>query len=202
MQTHSQHGEDLAIDALLQGDYAPHVVDVGANDGISWSNSYAFVHKGFAALLIEPMQRFADYCRVLHQGNPKVSVEQVAILPTAGRTRFFINNDQERDLLAMASSVRREIIDSSDVTEVEVQTYPLTFLLEKHQVPSNYAILNVDAEGVDLEVLQSAGLHQYRPAIICVEYGTNEANIHDYLSGCDYLFRQKLGPNGIYTRLA
>ena len=200
MQTHSQHGEDLAIHALLEGDYAPYMVDVGANDGFSWSNSYAFIKQGFAALLIEPMQQYAEYCRVLHQGNPKVSVEQVAILPTLGKTRFFINNDKARDLLAMASSVRREIIDSSDVTEVEVQTCPLTFLLEKYRVPENYAILNVDAEGVDLEVLQSSGLSQYRPAIICVEYGTNELNIHNYLSGCDYLFRTKLGPNGIYSR--
>ena len=204
MKSHSQHGEDLAINALLKsGDFEPYVVDVGANDGYSWSNSYAFIQQGFAALLIEPMQQYADYCRIRHHGNPKVFVEQVAILPTPGKTKFFINNDKEHDLLAMGSSVRRDKIYSNDVSEVEVLSCPLTFLLDKYRVPKNYAILSVDVEGVDLEVLECSGLHEYRPAIICVEYGiTNETHIHQFLSKRDYRLHQVAGPNGIYVKSA
>jgi len=202
METHSQHGEDLAINALLKEcDFESYVVDVGANDGYSWSNSYSFIRHGFSGLLIEPMQQYAEYCRIRHHGNAKVFVEQVAILPTLGRTKFFINNDKEHDLLAMASSVRRDKIYSNDVSEVEVLSCPLTFLLEKYQVPKNYAILNIDVEGVDLEALECSGLDKYRPAIICVEYGTNEANIHQFLSKQDYRLRQVAGPNGIYSKL-
>ena len=181
MQTYSQHGEDGRIRQLLAVSCAPFIVDVGANDGCSWSNSFAFIENGFAALLIEPMKKYAQQCRELHRDNPRVIVEEAAILNRLGVVKFYINEDFERDLLSMRSSVRRDIIDSDKITEVEVSACPLGVLLVRHRVPTDYAILNVDAEGADLEVLHTVDLATFRPAVICVEYGLNEKPVHDYL---------------------
>lgn len=201
MKSHSQHGEDAFIAPLIDRRSAPYVVDVGANDGFSWSNSYAFVKRGYSALLIEPMASYAEKCRERHLGNPKVIVEEVAILPHEGRTKFYVTQDSEADLLAMTSSVRREIIAIENV-EIEVQCCPLDTLLKRHSVPHDYALLNVDAEGVDLQVLQTAGLARWRPSIICVEYGQAEADINALLTGHGYERRELLGGvNGIYRRL-
>jgi FkbM family methyltransferase len=199
MKSHSQHGEDVRIYELLKLPHSKYIVDVGANDGFSWSNSFAFVNLGFSALLIEPMKKYAQFCREQHRGNPNVAVEETAILNRLGTVKFYINNDVERDLLSMTSSVRRDIIDSQKVSEVEVPVCPLSVLLARHSVPRDYAILNVDAEGVDLEVLQTADLGNYRPAVICVEYGINENPVHEFLINMMYEKRDHLGPNGIYT---
>lgn len=201
MKTHSQHGEDFRINELLKAaDHALYVVDVGANDGFSWSNSLAFVEMGYSALLIEPMPKYARFCRMQHRGNPNVFVEEVAVLPNIGTCKFFINEDLANDLLSMTSSVKRDIINSDNIVEIEVETCPLSFLLAKYRVPKNYGVLNVDAEGVDLEVLMSADLESYRPAVVCVEYGTNEDAIHRYMRSMRYEKRDHLGPNGIYTK--
>ena len=51
----SQHGEDEVIASLVPDDCERLFVDVGANDGVSWSNSYNFAQAGFRLLLVEPM---------------------------------------------------------------------------------------------------------------------------------------------------
>jgi FkbM family methyltransferase len=202
MQTkssYSQHGEDVFILARLPEQAAHFVVDVGANDGYSWSNSYMFGLQGFALLLIEPMPEYADRCRALYLTRPDVRVEQTAITAQTGSTTFHVNLDSETDLLAMRSSVIREIIPSEKLRAITVPTGPLSFLLEKHRVPHNYALLTVDAEGMDLEVLRTARLDVFRPHFICVEEEAFGDAIANYLAEWGYQRVQTLGPNGIYT---
>lgn len=197
--SYSQHGEDTYILAHLPAAAARFVVDVGANDGYSWSNSYMFGQKGFGLLLIEPMPLYAERCRTLYGSRTDVHVEEAAITAEAGSTTFHVNLDAETDLLAMRSSVIREIIPSDKLQSITVQTYPLWMLLEKHKVPHSYALLTVDAEGMDLEVLRTARLDVFRPQFICVEEQSFGDAITRFLMQSGYRRVQTLGPNGIYT---
>jgi FkbM family methyltransferase len=199
--SHSQHGEDEAIAKLLAPEDGERLfVDVGANDGLSWSNSYTFAQAGFRVLLVEPMPIYAAKCALHHCGNPNVFVEPYAIAPELGSATFYVNLDAGTDLLAMRSSLRRDIIPSTALAEVTVPTAPLSFLLDKHQVSDRYAALSVDAEGMDLEVLETAGLDQRRPQVICVEEGENVSAIRDFLQGKGYRFVAKLAEvNALYV---
>lgn len=198
-KSYSQYGEDTYIRKLIRKSKSRYVVDVGANDGQSWSNSYGFVRDGYSALLIEPMPLYANYCRQLHFGNPKVVVEEVAILCKPEKVTFYLSEDKERDLLAMGSSVRKEIVPNGKMSAITVEAIPLSTLLEKHNVPKDYALLSVDAEGVDLEVLQSAALDIFRPNVICVEHGSGSEGIRPFLESKGYNLKTFLGANGIYT---
>src|SRR6516165_10833369 len=130
-ESRSQHGEDEAIAKLIPDDCERLFVDVGANDGISWSNSYNFARAGFRLLLVEPMPLYAARCALNHCGNANVFVEAYAIAKEMGQATFYVNLDAETDLLAMRSSLRREIIHSEQIAEVTVPTAPLSFLLDK-----------------------------------------------------------------------
>jgi FkbM family methyltransferase len=196
----SQHGEDEVIAGLLPDDCERVFVDVGANDGVSWSNSYSFAEAGFRVLLVEPMPLYAARCALTHRGNPKVFVEPYAIAKTVGEATFYVNLDASTDLLAMRSSLLREAVFSDQVTEVTVPTAPLSFLLAKHDVPERYAVLSVDAEGMDLDVLQTAELDRRRPHVICVEEGLNAPPIRAFLEAKDYRLVTKLAEvNGVYV---
>ena len=198
-KTYSQHFEDLNILRLLDPDAERFGVDVGANDGLSWSNSYVFGLNGYNLLLVEPMPEYADRCRELYQWNNRVSVEQVAVSPSEGETTFYVNRNIATDELAMRSSLSRDAVPSDTVEAITVPTAPLHLLLEKHRCPSRYAFLSVDAEGHDLAVLQTAALDRFRPSVICVEEGEQHAEVADYLEGFGYRFEAKLGPNGLYV---
>lgn len=196
----SQHGEDDAIARLIPNDCERVFVDVGANDGISWSNSYNFAQAGFRLLLVEPMPVYAARCTLNHLSNPNVFVEPYAISPQLGATTFYVNRDAETDLLAMRSSLLRDIVPSSDVAEVTVPTAPLSFLLDKYKVSDRYAVLSIDAEGMDLQVLETADLDRRRPQVLCVEEGLNTDPIRAFLQSKDYRLVTKLGDvNGIFV---
>lgn len=199
MQSYSQHGEDVAIQELMDPKADRCAVDVGANDGQSWSNSYLFGQAGYRLLLIEPMPEYARRCRNLYAGSTNVIVEEYAVSPEAGEATFFVNEDAASDELAMRSSLARDLVPSTQVNSITVSTAPLKQLLEKHQWPKYYAFLSVDAEGFDLDVLKSAALDQYRPSVICVEEGEAHAQIADYLYGVEYRHVKTLGPNGLYV---
>jgi FkbM family methyltransferase len=189
----SQHGEDEFIAGLIPHDCERLFVDVGANDGISWSNSYNFAEAGFRLLLVEPMPLYAARCALNHRANPNVFVEPYAISRDLGTATFYVNLDTEHDLLAMRSSLVREVIPSEAVTEVLVPTAPLSFLLDKHKAPGRYAVLSVDAEGLDLQVLETADLDRRRPHVICVENGLDDRPIRSFLASKDYRLLTKLG---------
>lgn len=189
----SQHGEDDLIASLIPSDCERVFVDVGANDGISWSNSYNFAKAGFRVLLVEPMPIYAGRCAVNHRDNPNVFIEPYAISKDLGTATFYVNLDAASDLLAMRSSLVREVVPSNDITEVIVPTAPLSFLLAKHKIPDRYAVLSVDAEGMDLHVLETADLDRRRPQVICVENGLDDTPIRNFLASKDYRLVTKLG---------
>ena len=195
-----QHGEDKYIAGLIPEDCAKVFVDVGANDGYSWSNSHYFGEIGYKVVLIEPMPRYATFCRQLYSMNPRAFVEEYAISSDFGAATFYVHDNTEIDLLAMGSSLEKAALPSAQMTEIQVMTAPLSFFLEKYEVPERYAVLGVDAEGCDLVVLQTAKLDKWRPRVICVEEGRNAEGIRPYLESMDYRFIEKLaGVNGIYV---
>lgn len=194
----SQHGEDRLIHALLDPAAARYAVDVGANDGESWSNTRAFGKLGFHLLLVEPMPIYADRCAQLYHGEDRVIVENVAISSSEGEASFFVSANSAQDELAMRSSLDRSSVPWEEAERISVRTTPLESLLAKHQWPARYAFLSVDAEGHDLQVLQTAALDRYRPSIVCVEEGTDHPEIREYLTDQGFALAAMLGPNGIY----
>jgi FkbM family methyltransferase len=200
-RSYSQHGEDLIIRRLLRNCPSRFVVDVGANDGQSWSNSYLFGQLGYRLLLIEPMPHFADLCRRLYAERDDVAVETAAIGRQRGGATFFIHADQATDALAMRSSLRKELLPTSNMTEIRVNVHPLADLLRKHRWPADYALLTIDAAGCDLEVLETAQLDRWRPKVICIEEADpHAATVPDYLMQYRYRREAVCGPNGIYIR--
>jgi len=199
LRSHAQHGEDQCILELLDPEAPTYAIDVGANDGQSWSNTFAFGQIGFNLLLVEPMPIYAQRCSDLYAGSDKVLVENVAIAPIEGETTFYISANLAEDELAMRSSLNRDAVPYEAVEAITVRTVPLEQLLTNYGWPERYAFISVDAEGLDLEVLRTAGLDRYRPSVICVEEGPNRQSIENYLSTQRYQRKTTLGPNGIYV---
>lgn len=198
----SQHGEDQEVLSLLSGKAAKVVVDVGANDGHAWSNSYLFGRLGYRLILVEPMPAYAQKCRELWAGKADVVVEEAAVSTAPGEAIFFINRDAAADLLAMRSSLGKSNVPGGDVEEIKVKVERLDTILERAACPADYAFLSVDAEGFDRHVLESAGLDRFRPEIICVEDEVDPGGAcRNLLQGHGYEPVTRLGSNGIYRRL-
>ena len=138
--------------------------EVGANDGLRFSNTFFLESMGWNGVLIEPDPR-----------NFKLLIESrsVRILP------FCATDDDDieiafnlaRDTLYSGGShheLQRESHGAEDVTHV--LGFKLVTLLEKVSAPKFIDFMSIDTEGNEFEVLLGMDFNKYQVAILCVEH--------------------------------
>lgn len=199
----SQLGEALVAHSIVEPDWPRWIVEVGANDGVTASNSRFFLRRGWQALLIEPNPRIFPRLVENVRAWPRVRCVPVACSNAPGTLPLRIFADDPTGMLSTiheeAEANRGRPRPIAEVHEVEVRT--LTSLLDEHQVPADFGILSVDAEGHDLQVLQGLDFARYRPGLIITESDERtEGEKHALLSASGYVLIERVGVNTIWKR--
>ena len=188
----SQFGEDLVVEQLLpaHGFY----IDIGAFHPVYFSNTYGLYRlKGWRGLLAEPSPKFAS---LLRQRRPRDQIVEVALGPREGRVSFL-----ESDKEGVGEGAGNGVVDggvnplfpqqdrSGKILEVRMTTLR-TFLDENLPAGQSVDFLSLDAEGMDLEILQTNDWARVHPQVICVEALTpsDEAGLRSYLAPKGYRF--------------
>ena len=195
-QSYSQHGEDVWL--LEQVRDLPRerfrYVDVGANHPSRLSNTYLLYRHGFTGAVVEPNEALL----ALHRRfRPRDIAIRSACGEPARLERFAIRTIAGASSLSGASAP-----DPSSRLRREdyVPVLPLDAIVEA-AVPGPIAVLSIDAEGSDAQVLRSASEALDRTLLVVVEANTGEEaeSIKSILSPGFELVRQA-GPNLIWRR--
>jgi FkbM family methyltransferase len=205
----SQSGEVTLLQQLASElDCQRFLVDVGANDGVTISNSLPFVNAGWRAILIEPAPAVFKKLKENHERRENVVCLQVACSDKPGEADLFIGSDGEEGFLAtLCQSDNEWFRQARSALSVKVKTDTITNVLREHGAPSCPGMLLVDCEGLDYEVLQGLDFSAFRPAIIATEEYEWEPLKHAakyaLLIQNNYSLVQKVGCNTVWIdRLA
>ena len=198
----SQSLEASKLWPLLSAHPSPIVVDIGANDGISLSNSFFFVQKGWRALLVEPLAESLEKAKSIYKTNPCVEFEQVAISDVAGWSKIYLDKIGDANLFAtiteQPSRLKRKLVSDSKFEVVETKT--LQEVLNSHNIPKVFALLSIDVEGYESKVIST--LHDYRPAVILIERSLENYDEslrkQTILTNRSYIFAARIGCNEVY----
>jgi FkbM family methyltransferase len=155
----SQHGEASILAALVEDDWPRYLVDVGAHDGRSLSNSFPFIELGWPGVLVEPLPPAFALLADRYASRADVRCVQVACAERDGRMPLSVGTDGP---LPMTSR-----LGGDSTVEVEVRT--LTRVLDEAAAPADFSFLLVDAEGTDSAVLKGLDFERYRPRVIVTE---------------------------------
>ena len=154
----SQHGEAGIAAALVEPDWPRYLVDVGAHDGRSLSNSFPFLALGWAGTLVEPLPAAFEQLAGLYRDRPDVHCVAAACSDWDGEGRLAIGEDGPS---TMTSTL------SPDGIPIKVRT--LTSVLGETGAPADFSLLLVDAEQKDLEVLAGLDFSRHRPRVVVTE---------------------------------
>jgi FkbM family methyltransferase len=189
--SYAHTGEDRIIEAILKPQiHEPgFYVEVGCNEPVFISNTYSFYKKGWKGICID--------------ANPAMIHKYAKKRPNDIAIAALVSNHiKERPYYIYTNNV----LSSTELVKTDAQQDPgfkveqtltlttqtLTNLLNKHQAPTHFDFLSIDAEEHDFEVLQSLDLTLYQPKLIIVEdesYSTQHADqnpIRLYLQQHDY----------------
>jgi FkbM family methyltransferase len=171
---YGQNLEDRLVSEWF-GQYIGTLLEIGANDGMTYSNSLSLIRKGWNAVLVEPsMKVFPKLCQ-LHSKKENVILINAAIGNHNGAAKLFDSGDfLLKGTCSLLSTLKKEEIKRwGDVTFEEIDTIVITFekLLEDNPY-KRYQFISIDCEGFDLEVLRQIDLDAVDCRCICIEHNS------------------------------
>lgn len=191
LKSYSQEGEDMVLHRIFEGRGSGFYVDIGAHHPKRFSNTYFFYKHGWCGINIEPNSEAIKLFKKYRANDINI---ELGVSDQAGELTYFMFNEPalnsfDKDLSeTRASSTNYYIIDRKKIKADRLDT-----ILSEH-LPKKVSIdfMCIDAEGHDLNILQSNDWELYRPKCLLVESLesclSNIVNypIHQYLIGRDY----------------
>lgn len=147
------------------------LVEVGAFDGVTYSNSRGLLLRGWGGILVEPSPGPFQKCKALYADSLNVTVLQMAVSDEAGS--LTLNLAGPLSTISHEQFIEYESQDWSSPSiedlRIEVQTQTLDNILRQHGFKRNFELLIIDVEGFEENVLRGFTLDQWKPKMIIIE---------------------------------
>ncbi|OGB85226.1 hypothetical protein A2994_00015 [candidate division Kazan bacterium RIFCSPLOWO2_01_FULL_48_13] len=198
---YGQYGEDLKLLPLFAGQSSGYFVEVGALEGIRFSNTYYFERLGWRGVCVEP---HPDYIDLLKSNRPGSTVIQAAVgkadLPAVD---FYINyrgslSTLDRGLESYFKSHYQKGFGGFKTIQVPLLT--LNAILERDQAPTPIDLISIDTEGTEADVLAGFDIDKYAPRVVVVEVSIRREAIDEYMVKHNYILACSNPSNAIFCR--
>lgn len=201
---YSQYGQDRTVFEVLGGPAAGVFLDIGANDGVTFSNSLLFEQHGWEGICVEPHpQSFAALAnnRNCHLVNACVAdqdgtVNFLVVEGPANMLSGIFEFMDERHLRRIDEEIGK-VGGSKRLIEIEAIS-PQTLLKRFHIDRLDY--LSIDTEGCELKILKTFDFEKVPARIIGIENGARTPELFRYLASIGYRLEKCVGCDELYLR--
>ena len=165
---YSQNGEDGVLSVLISeleiDTRTAWVVDVGAWDGVEYSNVRTLIDEGCNAVMIEPMlvgglcEKKYEELKELPNTFPNVHTFNAAVVPS------YFNKEKRNGIRSWFKSMEESC---NRYRDDDVEMCLLDDILRRTDIPKDYDILNIDTDYCDHEIWPEH--KEYKPKIVIIE---------------------------------
>lgn len=172
----SQNNEVEIVLDYFKGRQA-NVLEIGANDGITLSNSYDLIKAGWIGYLLEPGNVCADLIQ-LYKGNERVHIYNVGIGLKNERVPFFesgahVKHGTDRGLVSSIHEHETLRWKKAGVqfkkTEIKLVTFEDWYKLAGSPILD---FISIDTEGCEVQVLKQIDLRLVGCKLLCIEWNS------------------------------
>lgn len=189
--SYSQGQEDLFLNSLCKDKPTGFYVDIGAADGVKYSNTNYFYLKGWRGINIEPDPRNFSLLVKSRPHDTNLNIGISGCKSTATLYQF-----SPPVLCTLSSQVAQDFRKRGYkcVGQKTINTDTLANVLDTYASNQVIDFFSVDTEGHDFEILQSNDWQNYLPKFICIELehshlpldGKENNRLHNYLESKGY----------------
>jgi len=198
---YSQFGEDKYISQFFDDNYVGTCIDVGADDGISGSNTHYFEKKGWFSLCVEPIPESFNKCSSIRKnvinccvGNYDKEEENFNIVTLhSGNTSAISSLKIDERLIES----HRDLLNSIQTISVKVKT--LNTIFKENNIPNNIDFISIDTENTEIDVLKGLDFNTYNIKFLIIENNFDEIMIENYLLDKNFKKIHRLAVNDFYV---
>lgn len=179
-------GQDLLVADLLGNKRGGVFVDIGANDGVTISNTcYLEKELGWKGIAVEPIPSVFETLKA----NRTCTLVNGCVTTQSGTGKFFevVGGPNMLSTLAIhnigltARRLRKNAVrHNATIREIDVPCHTFAELAESHGI-REIDFLSVDTEGGELEILASIDFARFPTKVISVENNYYSPEIRAYL---------------------
>jgi FkbM family methyltransferase len=179
-------------------------VDVGAYDGIKYSNTWGLAKAGWSGLCVEPVDEQYRRCITNHARHKGVKCIKTCIGNQEGTIPFYVS-DMYSTYNVKQMDLRKHLYQ--DVRQTTSPIIPLDKALENNEVKPRFEVLSVDVEGAEVGVLKSFSIDHWQPEICIIEAHERHPNpdmrfnapfINEYFESAGYKKVYSDDTNNVY----
>lgn len=200
-ETYSQYGEDLVIQEIFSRINAEptsfRLLDIGAWDPIEKSNSRLLIEQGWSAVLIEPSPTplrnliGAYGPRFSRKQNQDITVVGAAVGLTAGLVKMAITDDA-----VSTSDSGVEKLWQEKGGYIGHAYFPVITLQDIfNRFGGVFDFVNIDAEGLSVELAIEYLKTEAFPRVMCVEHDSRQVELMQVAARRGYSAREMNGTN-------
>ncbi len=172
---YSQNHEDDFILEYFQGEKKS-VLEIGANDGKTLSNSLLLIENGWSAYLLEPSEKAFERIVKLHEHNKLVHLYRVAIAESSEEKIYY----ESGELLGNGDSALVSSLDENELkrwgdtvsfepSKIICKTWS-DFIIANDLQKTHFNFISIDAEGYDWIILEQINLTLHKCEVLCIEW--------------------------------
>lgn len=197
---YSQNNEDEIVSNFF-GQFVGTMLEVGANDGQTLSQSLHFITKGWKAVLVEPSPKVFEQLIWRHQHNSNVKCYQVAIGDRNGKVTLHDSGELlghgDKALVSTVNLEETKRWASMNMPFEQIEVDMVTWSTFMEMCPfKTYDYISIDAEGNDLMILKQMDLDKLQCKVLCIEHNGLPNLLSQYSQYVEPLGFQKLSING------
>ena len=175
-KSYSQDGEDKILEEIFKNKNVGVYVDVGCYHPIELSNTALLYNKGWNGINIDISEYSIELFNFLKPDDVNLNL---AVSNTNGYVDIFFQKELSK--ISTINKQKSNRIFQGKVKTKKIICKTLTEIInETVYKGKKIDFLNIDAEGHDLEVLQSLNFNEYLPDVICVEIFPDQGNFDNF----------------------
>lgn len=204
-QYYSQCGQDQYVyEHFFKNITNGTFIDIGANDGITFSNTYFFEKEcGWSGICIEPIPQTFDSLKSIRncvciQGCVGPKRETAKFLKISGPLEMLSGIIKRYDAKHIQRIERELKVAGGSYEVIDVDCYNLNELLEIEYI-YHVNFLSLDTEGGELKILKSIDFKKFQIDVIAVENNYSDPRFASFMKRNGYRLVKRLEQDQIFV---
>lgn len=179
---HSFKNEDAIIFNAVKDISQGRFLDIGAYDGVNYSNTLCLLEAGWSGIMVEPGLEAFQKLLKNHGDNPNVILIHAAVgADLLHLSKFWDNHETFSTTL---ESNRDKFIHEGFSQQYWVPAIWIVAVLMKF--PGRMDVVSIDTEGTSVDLFKAFPFHMARPCIFCVEHDNRLKECQDFAAHMGY----------------